>query len=85
MRDRLPRSIVRRKKRGFNAPVSQWMRGALRDDVADLFSSRSSTIVDFDNPVLQQVWREHCSGTVDHGHKLWTILSLALWERRVLR
>ena len=85
MRDRLPRSIIRRQKRGFNAPVSQWMRGPLRDDVADLFSSGSSVIVDFDNPLLQRVWREHCSGAVDHGHKLWTILSLALWERRVLR
>jgi asparagine synthase (glutamine-hydrolysing) len=85
MRNRLPAAIVRRKKRGFNAPVSQWLRGPLRHDVSELFRARAGSVVDFGNPVLQQLWAEHCSGAVDHGHKLWTVLSLALWERRVLQ
>lgn len=85
MRDRLPATIVGRKKRGFNAPVSHWLRGPLRGPVDELFAAGSSTILDLRSTVLRDIWREHLSGALDHGYKLWTILSLALWEQRVLR
>jgi asparagine synthase (glutamine-hydrolysing) len=84
MRDRLPRAALRRRKRGFNAPVSHWLRGGLRADVDDLFSTGSSTLVDLRDPLVARLWREHSAGRVDHGFKLWTLLNLLLWERRVL-
>ena len=31
MRDRLPKRVLHRKKRGFNAPVSVWMRNELHE------------------------------------------------------
>ena len=55
------------------------------EHVNALLAARSSAIIDLGHPVLQQMWREHCGGAVDNGHKLWNILSLALWEKRVLR
>ncbi|MBM4268328.1 MAG: asparagine synthase (glutamine-hydrolyzing) [Deltaproteobacteria bacterium] len=84
MSGRLPDSILSRKKRGFNAPVTRWLRGRLREDVSDLFASRASTLVDLGAPALQSLWREHLDGRADHGFKLWTILCLGLWEERVL-
>jgi asparagine synthase (glutamine-hydrolysing) len=84
MRGRLPRRIVGRRKRGFNAPVSVWLRGGLGDDVDALLRERRSALVDLRSPVVERLWREHRTGAVDHGTKLWTILSLVLWERHVL-
>jgi asparagine synthase (glutamine-hydrolysing) len=84
MRERLPRAALRRRKRGFNAPVSHWLRGGLRADVDDLFAAGSSTLVDLRDPLVARLWREHSAGRVDHGFKLWTLLNLLLWERRVL-
>lgn len=85
MKGRLPGTILKRKKRGFNAPVSAWMRGALRDHLEGLLAGRSSSIVDLGSPVVAGLWREHLAGEADHGHKLWTLFSLVLWERNVLR
>jgi asparagine synthase (glutamine-hydrolysing) len=84
MRDRLPRRVLHRKKRGFNAPVSVWMRGALHDHFTQLMEEHASSLVDLGSPLWKRLWREHCSGEVDHGYKLWTVLSLVLWERNVL-
>ena len=84
MRGRLPRRVLHRKKRGFNAPVSTWMRGSLHDHFTSLIEERASSLVDLGSALWRRLWREHCSGEVDHGYKLWTVLSLALWERNVL-
>jgi asparagine synthase (glutamine-hydrolysing) len=81
----LPAKIINRKKRGFNAPVSIWMKSSLKKDIDDLFQHNKSDILDLRNPVLQNIWREHFAGFVDHGYKLWALLSLILWETRVLK
>ncbi len=84
MRKRLPSQIIDRQKRGFNSPVSIWMRDSWRGTIDDLFRQRASTLVDLGSPVLQTLWQEHASGQVDHGYKLWTLLSLILWEHQIL-
>ena len=84
MRDKLPDTIVNRKKRGFNAPVSHWLRSEWRDEIQELFSKRQSRLIDLEAPLLQTLWRDHCAGRADHGFKLWTLLSLLLWEQQIL-
>ena len=83
MKDRLPQTLIDRKKRGFNSPVGPWLRDVLRPEIDSLFRARSSTIIDLGSPALQAMWQDHCSGRVDHGYKLWTLLNLVLWEQRV--
>lgn len=83
LRRRLPRNIVYRKKRGFNAPVSIWMRDCWKTEIDDLFRSCTSTLVDLKAPLIQRLWDEHTVERIDHGFKLWTLLSLILWEREV--
>ena len=84
MQGRLPRRVIRRKKRGFNAPLSMWMREELHEFLEHVIRERSSSLVDLGSPLFGRLWKEHSSGRVDHGHKLWTVLSLVLWERSVL-
>jgi asparagine synthase (glutamine-hydrolysing) len=85
MRGRLPDEILYRKKRGFNAPISHWLRGELGDAAAHLFEEQASTLVDLKSPLVQKLWNEHRSGANDHGFKLWTLLSFVLWEQQVLK
>jgi asparagine synthase (glutamine-hydrolysing) len=84
MRDRLPPSVLKRRKSGFNAPVSDWLRGSLRPMVEDLLSVPSS-IVDVTHPDVQRAWRDHVSESVDYGFRLWALLILLLWEREVYK
>ena len=84
MRGRLPDRVLRRRKSGFNAPVSDWMRGALRPIIEDLMASPSS-IVDVRHPDVQRTWRDHLAGRADHGFRLWALIVLLLWEREVFK
>jgi asparagine synthase (glutamine-hydrolysing) len=84
MAGRLPDFVLKRKKSGFNAPVSDWLRGALRGLAQDLLA-RPSALVDVEHPVVTRLWRAHLGGQEDHGFRLWSLVSLLLWEREVLR
>lgn len=84
MQSRLPKEITHRKKRGFNTPIGNWMRDSLSSEVDTLLSQSSSLIIDTNAPIIQALWKEHKTGRVDHTFKLWTIVSLLLWEKSVL-
>jgi asparagine synthase (glutamine-hydrolysing) len=84
MAGRLPAFVLKRRKSGFNAPVSDWLRGRLRDMTDDLLTG-SSALVDLRHPVVAALWGAHRSGVADHGFPLWALISLLLWEREVLR
>ncbi len=78
LRDRLPHAVLYGQKRGFNAPVSQWLAGPLRDFALDtLASPRLRAYVRPD--AVAQLWREHDARTRDHGLKLYGLTCLALW------
>jgi asparagine synthase (glutamine-hydrolysing) len=83
MRGRLPNSVLNRRKSGFNAPVSHWLRGSLRPMAEELFSG-PSTVVDVRHPEVRRAWSEHVGGRADHGFRLWALLVLLMWEREVL-
>jgi asparagine synthase (glutamine-hydrolysing) len=84
MRGRLPAVVLRRRKRGFNAPVSDWIRGSLRDVARDLLTTPSQ-LVNVRHPAIQAVWNDHAGGRADHGFRLWALISLLAWEREVLK
>ncbi len=83
MRGKLPEAVLRRRKSGFNAPVSGWLRGSLRPMVEELFA-QPSALVDVRHPLLQSTWRAHLSGREDFGFRLWSLVTLLIWEREVL-
>lgn len=85
VKDKLPADIIHRKKRGFNTPIGIWMRDTLAPDVDRLLTQSSSTLINTQSPMIQQLWQEHKSGQVDHTFKLWTLVSLLMWEDAVLK
>jgi asparagine synthase (glutamine-hydrolysing) len=78
-RSMVPESIAARTdKMGFPVPLQEWMRGAAREFVGDIFSSRAALERDlFDNRrVLDGLEREN-----RFGRQTWGLLCLELWQR----
>ena len=77
-RQRLPDWVLDRRKQGFNAPVSQWVLGPLRELCREtLFSS--AMLQWFDRPRLEQLWTEHERKQRDNGLKLFGLLTVGLF------
>jgi asparagine synthase (glutamine-hydrolysing) len=80
---RIPKSIVDRPKHGFEAPISEWLRGPLAPMVDGLLTDgrlRDRGI--FDQRAVASVWQEHREGRRDHRHRLWSLVMLELWFRQ---
>jgi asparagine synthase (glutamine-hydrolysing) len=75
---RLPKEVLRRRKKGFNAPMSHWLRGPLRDFAYDCLSS--SKLKDyFIREEVDCLWTDHMQGRRDNGFKLFGLVCFSLW------
>jgi len=81
LRGKVPPGFENGPKRGFNMPVSSWLRHEMKDLLEDRLNPLSLQAMPYLNAmaVRKQV-REHLSGRKDHGHALWGLLSLKLWS-----
>ncbi len=78
----LPPELERRPKTGFGVPLGAWFRGPLRDVAHDLLLDRRARERGQLRPAaVEGLLAEHASGRVDHGHRLWCLLVLELWQR----
>ena len=83
VRDLLPDDLVWRPKHGFNAPVSQWFRGPLADELlAKLMRSAIHDTGLLDRDRIRTLVAEHRGGRADRGFQLWNLLNLAFWFDR---
>ncbi len=82
MRDRLPKSILGRRKMGFGVPIDHWFRGDLRDMAFDLLLDRRATARGYFRPtVVERYLKDHVAGRAQHHMRLWSLLMLELWQR----
>lgn len=79
---RLPETLLRRKKKGFNAPVAHWMVGPLKSTLMDAISSRAAREV-INVSAAERLLAEHVRGSADHGFRLFNLLSLGVWLNRM--
>jgi asparagine synthase (glutamine-hydrolysing) len=77
-RARLPDWLLHRKKQGFNAPVSQWLLGPLRELTQQVLLSPRMTEW-FQAQALQRLWDEHAQMRRDNGLKLFGLLTVGLF------
>jgi asparagine synthase (glutamine-hydrolysing) len=80
VRGLIPDEIIDRKKMGFGAPMSQWMKGDFGRHVED--SVLSSKLLDrgfFDTAHVRQLFADHYSGRRDNAQYLWTLFNLTAW------
>ena len=82
----LPQSILSRRKQGFSIPLSDWLRGPLRDMVRDHLSPSSLKSVGlFNVHAVEKLVHEHEGHVRNHETKLWLILNLVLWHELYMR
>jgi asparagine synthase (glutamine-hydrolysing) len=77
--DVLPPEVAERGKSGFGIPLARWFREELRPLARELLLSDERGW--FRRDALEQLLDEHAAGRADHGHRLWTLVMLELWQR----
>jgi len=76
----VPRSLMERPKQGFGIPISQWLRGPLRDWAESLIDENRINHEGYlDAKLVRNVWNNHLTGQGDRGHDLWCVLMFQSW------
>ncbi len=79
-RGHVPDGVIRRKKAGFNSPVSHWIAGPWKELVHDTLLSRDALPYLRDGGVRAML-EAHQSGKRDHGYRLFALVMLSLWRQ----
>ncbi len=80
---RVPRDIIDRPKRGFAAPIGEWLRGPLAGLTSELLlDGRLRDRGIFDPREVARIWDDHRTRRADHPHRLWQLVMLELWFRQ---
>jgi asparagine synthase (glutamine-hydrolysing) len=81
--DLLPRRILHRSKRGFGVPLDRWFREDLRGYMAATLGAPDARVRNHLDPeAVDHLIAEHQARRRDHGHSLWTLLTLEVFLRR---
>jgi asparagine synthase (glutamine-hydrolysing) len=76
----LPPVVAARGKAGFGVPLDRWFREELRPVAEDLLLGGRDRGL-FRRPELERLLRAHGDRRADHGHRLWCLCMLELWQR----
>jgi asparagine synthase (glutamine-hydrolysing) len=82
MKNRLPNSVLSRKKEGFDIPVHHWLRTILRPLLLDTLNERTVRETGlFSWPAIEEAIRAHLGRRANLGYHLWGLLILFLWMK----
>ena len=83
MRDKLPASVLERKKIGFDIPVHDWLRGCLRTLMQEVLLDGASDHAGlFRRDVIETQIQQHLERRVNVGYNLWGLMMLFLWMKK---
>lgn len=81
----LPKSVIKRPKKGFGIPIAEWLKGRLNPLLRDLLApERIKNQGLFDADYVQNLIREHETNAASHHKQLWTLLVFQLWHDNFL-
>ena len=77
----VPPKLTERPKKGFAVPVSEWIKGPLREWAEELLDETYLRDQGLLIPkAVQRVWQQHLSGWQDHDTLLWSLLMFQAWH-----
>ena len=75
----LPSNIVNRRKRGLSVPISNWLRGPLKEWAIVTLKKGRLEQVGIHTSAAMELFSEHCQRKADHARAIWTLLVLEEW------
>jgi asparagine synthase (glutamine-hydrolysing) len=76
----VPRELIDRPKQGFEIPLTEWLRGPLREWGESLLSERRLREEGFIDPApVREKWEQHLAGTRNWHYPLWNVLMFQAW------
>ena len=83
MKDKLPHTVLRRPKIGFDVPIHEWLRGVLRPLLLDTLSQDAVSATGlFHWPAVKQQISAHLERKANLGYHLWGLMILLIWMKR---
>ena len=83
MKGKLPKSILLRKKVGFDIPTHEWLRGPLRSLLEETVTSGASEHGELFQPnILETYVSQHLERQANLGYQLWGLMLLFLWMKK---
>src|SRR3712207_7156406 len=77
----LPRHLLSLPKKGFEIPVSEWLKRELRETFLDTVAPPAGGGV-LNDALIERLYSEPCQNRRDPSEKLWILFVLRRWARR---
>jgi asparagine synthase (glutamine-hydrolysing) len=79
----LPRNVVYRPKRGFNAPIGNWLKGDLKEYVIEQLTDKKFRHAQiFDNERLDDYIKAYYQGNLNYHNNMFALLVLSNWIQK---
>ena len=76
----VPKELIERPKMGFGIPMSDWLKGPLKEWAEELLGESRLRSQGFFYPeVVRQMWSEHLMGAHNWQSQLWAVLMFQAW------
>ena len=69
---------------GFAVPLSDWLRGELKDWAWDLISQKKVDDGLIDVSEAKKIFSEHVTNKRNWQNKIWTILVYIIWKQKYI-
>jgi asparagine synthase (glutamine-hydrolysing) len=83
MRNKLPASVLQRRKAGLDIPAHEWFRGPLRslfEETVTPQATEDSGV--FQYSAIRRLMDDHLRRRINAGYQLWALQTLFLWMKR---
>ncbi len=84
LRGWVPEAILDGRKQGFELPVARWLRSDLAPFARESSSIGRAAAALGRTAGVEAMLAEHQAGSVDHGRRLWALLTLELWAQSAM-
>jgi asparagine synthase (glutamine-hydrolysing) len=83
MKERLPRSVLKMRKKGFTIPLATWFQGALKDYVNEVLTyDRIESLGILRPTAVRSIVDTHLSGIRNNSRQIWNLIAFIHWHEQ---